>query len=152
MPRQIVKLYPDEISLDYLAGMVDGDGCIGICKDARPRRANPFYWVRLGVTNSNKALLDDLQSQFGGSISKDGRKSAGSWYIDGKKAKPLLTKLYPLLRIKGEQALVGLRLLDLKELQGGHSGIRSPEWDIIARDELYLECQALNNGGKAFEW
>ncbi len=121
---QLIKLHPAEISLDYLAGLVDGEGCVSVCKDARPSRANPWYWVRLDVTNSNKALLEDLQSQFGGSISKDGRKSAGRWYIDSKKAKPLLTKLYPLLRIKGEQAIVCLRLLDLKELQNGHSGVR----------------------------
>lgn len=146
----MIKIHSDKISWSYLAAMVDADGCISIIKKVS-EFSNPIYTVRLTVSNNCLSLIEDLKSQFGGSVGRvDKNNRCWRWILSGTYTKLALSSIYDELRIKGEQALVCLRLLDLADEQGSCDNRRHrlSEWEIIARDELYLECQALNSNGR----
>src|SRR5215217_532800 len=53
----------------YIAGFIDGEGCISIIAGKRSNGGNPDYRVALQVTNRNRAPLDGIRATFGaGSI------------------------------------------------------------------------------------
>lgn len=140
----------EEISLDYLAGLIDADGCISISKmkaSSLRRAINPAYAAMLCVANTNSKLLHDLQEQFGGSIVKDGRGTCARWIVHTLKACYLLELLLPRLRVKRRQAFLCLEL---------HSGIRphgdaTSEEELERREAIYVRNKELNSGsyGKA---
>lgn len=149
----MIKIHPSKVSWDYLAGMVDADGCISILKRVS-RSSNPVYNVRLTVSNNCLSLMEDLKSQFGGFVGRvDKNNRCWRWILSGTYTKPILSSIYDELRIKGGQALVCLRLLDLVDEQGSCDNHRRrlSEWEVIARDELYLECRTLNSNGRGKE-
>lgn len=138
-----------EISLDYLAGMVDADGCISINKrKANPtcRTINPTYSPSLSVSNTDQQLLFALQEQYGGHICKDNGVYA-KWEIMSGGACELLESLVPKLRIKRRQASICI------ELQSGIIPGKSNSYDATAKEEewerreaLYLRIKELNSG------
>lgn len=67
------------IEVKYLAGLVDGDGCIRL-KGSTPE---------LNVTNKDLPLLLDIQETFGGSV-RNSRNGAHRWEITGLDAIVLL--------------------------------------------------------------
>lgn len=98
-----------EISIQYLAGMVDADGCILSHKSGKIYR-----YPRLQVTNTSWKLIEELISNFGGHSVKRHVKGKGTfinrqdcydWRIDGNSARKLIEKLIPYLVIKKEKAL-----------------------------------------------
>ena len=101
-----------QISIEYLAGMVDADGCICSHKSGKIYR-----YPRLQVTNTSWKLILELLENFGGhSIQKhvkgEGtfihRQDCYDWRLDGDKARILIAKLIPFLVIKREKALLVL--------------------------------------------
>jgi len=42
----------------YLAGIVDGEGSIGVCKTIRNNRWSPEYRIRMRITNTDERLFD----------------------------------------------------------------------------------------------
>jgi hypothetical protein len=104
---------PTETELSYLAGIVDGEGCISIATSNRS-----YHVLRLGVGNTSLIPLEMLQSAFGGPIydrkpvSKlDGsglRKQQYYWLLQNAAAARALSRLIPHLRIKLTQAQIAL--------------------------------------------
>ena len=107
-----------KVSLEYLAGFFDGEGCI----DCQVMYANPPYEknfyvrprLRLSQGANGYALLEHIRDNFGGHLSKE-RKPKGnqnaskSWEILNKKGiVEMLELLEPLLIVKKQQALLCL--------------------------------------------
>ena len=148
----------EEISLDYLAGMVDADGCISVGKTKPSKGAlNPSYITRLSVTNTNQQLLQDLKEQFGGNVYKVTKgtskwKPLGEWVIASSKACFLLELLLPRLRIKRRQAFVCLELQSGIRIGGynRHLSLARASWaeELERREGLYLRIKELNSGGE----
>ena len=96
------------ISLDYLAGLVDGEGCIRLHPSNRGKYRK--FYPRVQVTNTYKPVLELLVSQYGGAIhsatkpQKEGWKLKHDWRLTGDKARELLKELLPFLIIKKEKA------------------------------------------------
>lgn len=96
------------ISLEYLAGLVDGEGCIRLHPSNKGKYRK--YYPRLQVTNTYKPILDMLVDQYGGAIhsaktpQKEGWKIKHDWRLTGDKARELLNQLLPYLIIKQEKA------------------------------------------------
>lgn len=97
------------ISLDYLAGLVDGEGCIRLHPSNKGKYRK--YYPRLQVTNTYKPIIDLLVEQYGGAChssrnkNKPGWATKHDWRLTGDKARELLTELLPLLIIKKETAI-----------------------------------------------
>jgi hypothetical protein len=102
--------------LAWLAGFIDGDGCIGIyCTRSGPRASHPkakdytHYQPRITIGQKNGDVLDEVRRLVGaGSVSKRGTTSAGNmmrqWVLTGEPAKELLAELVPFLRAKKHAA------------------------------------------------
>ena len=136
-----------EISWEYLAGLVDADGCVYVGKrNSSLRCINPRYFVALNVANTDSKLLDDLKNQFGGFISKDGRSNCARWIIQGESARTILTELCSILRVKYVQALIALQMLDSMGDKHKTSKHTTPDDILTTRESLYQENKALNSG------
>jgi hypothetical protein len=104
-PKQAVAL-----SLAYIAGFVDGEGCIGTTRSGQHRLLIP----RIMVVNTDRRVLDALQRQFGGDVAARKQQIAGwkpliQWRICNGNALVFLRAIRPFLVLKADQADVLLR-------------------------------------------
>ena len=97
----------------YAAGIMDGEGCIGIYRtiDKRPGRASAYYRVMVIVVQLHLPVIDFLKSTYGGSVDRVKRKKFKDeygdyyrWCIFGTKCLDFLNTVRPFLRLKGEKA------------------------------------------------
>ena len=110
-----------KLDISYIAGFVDGEGCISIygLKD-----------VRLSIVNTNLEILKDIQEYFGyGQIRKKSRtpkdkvrKVAYTYEVWGRQTQKILEQLLPYLRQKQRQAQVALEFCDLIRPPGAQRG------------------------------
>lgn len=91
--------------LGYLAGFIDGEGCICMLKSGQKIR------VVLTATNKDVRPLVLLRETFGGTIYWRDRETAhevAQWVISGHPAAEALMALHPHLIVKREQCELGL--------------------------------------------
>lgn len=142
----------------YMAGIVDGEGSISIISVAKLKRHVP----RLTISNTNRAMIDLFEQEFGGKVRKriwktsTARSNAKNWKpcfewtLTAQMAASAVRLLYPYLRIKRRQAQLMLKLAKLKQTY------RSVDrrWDrelneqcLRVFEKLKIKCQALNRRG-----
>ena len=95
MPKQY-----EETELAWAAGFFDGEGCVRIKQASQ--RGNSFY-VIAHITNSNRAILEQVQDLFGGTVrpqEKSVNKTVWSYYITSSEAIDFLKTLSPFLQEK----------------------------------------------------
>jgi len=90
------------MNLAYVAGLVDGEGCIGFTQC----RTNLI--PRVSVTNTNKDLINLLHQAFGGCVRhqnhiKKNWKPAYHWVVTSKLAIDFLDKIGKYLILKEKQ-------------------------------------------------
>lgn len=93
----------------YIAGFFDGEGCIRIKQASQ--RGNSFY-VIAHITNSNRAILEQVQDLFGGIVRKQEKavnKTVWSYYVTSAEAVDFLTTLSPFLQEKKAEANLALK-------------------------------------------
>lgn len=102
---------PDPV-LAYVAGLIDGEGHIGITKSH-----GKYFSVEVTVGMAVKALplLRQLEQQFGGSIHKSRNATeqwseAWKWRIGGASARRFLEQIEPYLFLKRPQAKIAMAL------------------------------------------
>lgn len=107
----------DNEFLAYAAGIIDGEGSIGIAESKRSRRCFTPY---VAVTQATKGIpiLNTLFYRFGGTIASHNRVAASDkrdvtfgWRVQGAGVRCLLTLLATRLRTKGGQARLVLELM-----------------------------------------
>lgn len=107
----------DKAKFGYLAGILDGEGCLTVGAGQKETCIN--YNALVAVQNTSKSLIDWLQTKFGGGIylskkATEKTKAAWMWRITKKKEiETLLLAVLPYLVVKREQAKV---LLDFVRL------------------------------------
>src|SRR5207253_8426340 len=101
----------------YLAGIMDGEGCIGAWNrrsknEGRKRHAE----LSLRVCMTTPFAVTMLHDAFGGSLfaerSRTGRRQTFAWVVCHRKAESALRALLPFLREKREQAEVALAMVE----------------------------------------
>ncbi len=107
-------MYPNTagITEPYVAGIIDGEGCIGLYKNKDSRVQGSWNIIkRVVIANTDKTLIKDLKGVVAGSaISCSLRSSNGHKPLyhlvlqDGQLICNLLKPILPYLRIKKEQA------------------------------------------------
>lgn len=61
----------NSIDLSYIAGFVDGEGCITIIKtEARREQKTPEYKPYVHIANTDKKVLELIQKEIGGRLNK----------------------------------------------------------------------------------
>lgn len=112
----------------FMAGVIDGDGHIGICK-------HPRFTPAIQFVNESKPLMDWAVLHFGGSVRKEkipSGKDFYRWILYGKKAQiNFIQEVFPFLVIKKTQAEVLLRFLDIDR----------SDYDPEKRNELFLQIR-----------
>jgi hypothetical protein len=111
-----------QVSWEYLAGFVDGEGSIGIHKSYHGRK-----WVCLTpcfqVSNTNREILEALKEKVGfGTITQDKRTGKNwrptyNYCVQGFKVKLILQQLLPYLQLKKKQAELVIRFIEIREQQ-----------------------------------
>lgn len=116
------------VDLAYMAGIVDGEGCIAIERFRnQPSRNPPSYCYRLKIRigNTNQGLIEYLRLSLGGSVKTvkprtERDKEAWEWYTAGEPAVEYIKLLLPYLRIKRPQAELGIKFQSRKRGRGYH--------------------------------
>lgn len=114
--KRIEALSPVEIA--YLAGIIDGEGHIGLSKQKRYNTPRG----RLTITNTDSRLLLWLRDKIGGSITTNHAdvRTGGKWrkcfiwQVVSRQACEVLKACLPMLIVKREQAQIMIGYFELK--------------------------------------
>jgi hypothetical protein len=110
----------DPRRLAYLAGIIDGEGNIGIQKvpaTAVVGAINDSYTVCLTVTNTDARLIHWLLTDIGGSLSVSDQRPGSwkpslHWKVWGGNALSVISAILPYLLLKREQGELALMLCE----------------------------------------
>ena len=152
----------------YIAGFLDGEGYFGLLKvnQTTPRKGQTssfYYYPVVKVLNTNKEIMDILQSLLGGyyflrSFKNNKWKDAHSLeFKSGKRILPLLKWLYPCLIVK--KPVCGI-LIEFLEWQYEQDSIRTHrsqakglrgynEDEQKKKEEYYQKCKTFTARGTA---
>ncbi len=114
------------ISVEYIAGFFDGEGCIGIYYSSAGRRRkdgtkSAVYRLSVSLGQTDPAVIRHLKDQFGGTVSfyerskkNPNRLDAWYWYITSKRAGDFLRAIEPYVIGKRQQLLLALEFQNQK--------------------------------------
>lgn len=136
----------------YFAGIIDGEGHIGI-KKSKPvgRGISPRYQERLTVAISEIHFMEMLRKEFGGmwyarkynnKIIKS-HKSGFVWEVTDKKAAITLIKVFPYLTIKRNEAELVLKLTKSK-IQNRKNRGQLNKKILDYREKIYKELKTIH--------
>ena len=146
-------------SIEYLAGFIDAEGSLMIAKWKGKESWNPQYRARISVSNTQRAVLEDLQRTFGGILCDDPRsevrwKHAYQLVWTGGMVEELLRSVMSHLRLKRKQAAVIEDFIchqrSTRQGRKGRNGrffATLPDSVIAHREGLYRKMRALNARG-----
>jgi LAGLIDADG endonuclease len=110
----------------YIAGFIDGEGCITVCQRKSPTNPELFrFQVRLIVTNSNIDVLNWMAERTGvGRVIsptwkayKANWKPIHRWEVWSMNAKAVLTEIMPYLQIKKD---IAETIMNFPIVKGGY--------------------------------
>jgi len=123
----------------YVAGIIDGEGCIGLS------RSGAGVYPSIYVTNTNIDLLHALKGRYGGIIKvkalrKENWKEAYAWKVTWRSAVLLLEDVGEYLMLKKKQAETVFLWNDLRPGPG-------KRWDPHVTELLFNRMKWLNQRG-----
>jgi hypothetical protein len=110
-------------SLLYIAGFVDGEGCISLYKTTTSHSCKKYtyYYEGLVITNTNREVIQWIRDSVGyGCVYEckhpvGNRKIKYEYKISQDRAVDLIKQLLPFLIVKKQQAL---KILEHREIRG----------------------------------
>jgi hypothetical protein len=143
--------------LAYLAGIVDGEGYVGIKRGRRRDAINFIYHERIQVRMTDEDAIAFLAKTLGGSYYRESARCKNGkplfcWQASDARGALILAELMPFLRVKRAVAKTVLRLRrsknDPRARRRGSPARRTMSPKVIAiRESLYLACKAHNRTG-----
>ena len=136
--------------LSYTAGIIDGEGHIGIAKSSHPncktRNRKPEYHLRVAVKMCDGKIIDYLYGNFGGHIGikrTDNPKHSKQyyWVISCKKAAAFCKTLIPYLVGKKNQAELAVKFQSGKK-QGKTKPVEIQERDYLEMKKMHKTYHA----------
>src|SRR5205809_4407535 len=110
------------LSIEYLAGFVDGEGYLGVAR-IRRRHRSPEYCLRMSVYDSNLEVLTEIRDAYGGTLSSLGQREP-AWkpgyalIWTNAAAARLIRVIEPFLVVKANQARTLLAFHDRVQATG----------------------------------
>jgi hypothetical protein len=155
LPLTQVNMGPTMTDWAYAAGFVDGEGCIAVVRSFGPKRGRYYYGVQVVVTNTDRRVLDWMQSVWGGwvvptstSATQIRARSGWNWRTSSVTARAFLRGLQPWLRLKGGQCENALAMSDLLQRSRRTLGRESlPQAWLDEQEKLYWVQRELNHRG-----
>lgn len=143
-----------KFSLDYLAGIFDGEGFFTIRKAAPTNSKMGIRPLRLqavvSVTITEKYICDAFMKEFGGYVRQHGKPKKENhniyyiWNLTGPSIIDFCEKLLPLLTIKKDRAKLIKKFQEIKTKQGNRP-LTDETYDKTIK--LYEEFRRLNSRG-----
>lgn len=141
----------------YAAGIVDGEGYIGI-KVYKPSKSNGTinytYLPRIVIKMNSGEIMDFFYGMFGGTVNLVPQKDSGYfpgfvWELVGTRATKVLKQILPFLRTKKKQAEAAIRLqsridVGIKKRMGSKHGNPLSTNEISIRKKIHEEVKHLN--------
>lgn len=148
---------PSDLDLSYAAGLIDGEGTIGIT-ELKPGagRKSPQHRIYVAVTMTEQAAILWLQLTFGGHLqslkARDPRhKPTFRWSMASKTAAEFCELIGPFLKVKRQQAEIAARFFR-ERMAGNFQGNTGVPIDELAqRRQLMAKIRNLNQRGAAAE-
>jgi len=141
----------NEQTIDYLAGLFDGDGSAFIKKQVKDGRTNYVSCLSIGMSDYEPIGL--FAKTFGGDIkvySRKGKKNQHTCFFINKRAAEVAEVLIPKIKNSRKRKAM-LSLIDFaKTVRTSHGGRWHPftNAEIELREELFNNCKALNSREK----
>ena len=144
----------DPAVLAYLAGLLDGEGNVGIASAFDKKKSkNRSYYPHLMIANTYEPVMRWLEDLVGGTVdvhvpstNKAHYKTCYRWRLHGKNAETFLRAVRPYLRIKHEQADV---VFELQKVRGKNATLHGTltEAQVAEREALKMRINDLNRKG-----
>ncbi len=136
------------IDLSYAAGILDGEGCIGIAAK-KPPNERPSHYIHVTVAMTREEIPAWLAEIFGGSVgfseAKPRKKAKWTWRVNNRRARRFLAVVRPYLKIKDQQAAIALQLHEDVFARSGIAAKRKlTDDEIIRRESLKRQISDLN--------
>ena len=133
--------------LAYTAGIIDGEGCIGIYPRRNNKTGPRYFGLRVYVGNTNEWLIKWLWFNYGGSVLKrkvvDNCKEQWAWALADKKAYDFLKLIVPFLHIKRPHAELALKFHN-----NSFFGRRRTDEDKVLEEAQYILMRSYNKRGR----
>ena len=129
-----------DTDLAYIAGYVDGEGCIS---------ASGNVTIRIEITNTYLSTIEWIQSLFGGKMyieehNNDNHRTRYRLFLYSNEANLMLNMIYPFLKEKSEQAELAMTLHYLPKGSGRND---KPNAEILElRKEIITKLKELKKG------
>ncbi len=138
--------------LAYLAGIIDGEGYIGIKKYSGKNCVSPTFHERITVCMSEKYILDIFKKNFGGYIHTrkfknkiiKTNKIGYAWETTDRKAANIIMVFLPYLKVKKEQAKIVLKLRKSKETYKKPSHKKMAKNILTFREKIYNDIKKIH--------
>jgi hypothetical protein len=140
------RLTPSASDLAYLAGIIDGEGTIGIYRGGAPYS----YHLALVVTNTHRPMLEWVHARIGGSLVRATRQTLRhkqGWQVVlvQARAASVIRLCRPFLIVKAPQADLGMQFIDeFVSFKGW--GVHVSEQQVTRRRWYYEQSHLLNGG------
>lgn len=138
----------------WMAGLVDGEGCIS-CVAVQPTTGiNPSHSTRLQIRMADVEAVERVveitkinsvtYDQSPPSYERLGQRPAQQWKVSGDNMAAIIADIYPFLTVKRRQAVVGWNLQKLKDGIITKRGQPIPEANMEKRRLLFDVLHKLN--------
>ena len=145
---------PDSFDFAYAAGILDGEGWIGMSTcPPKGRKRSPVFQCQVAVRMTDRQVPDWLAETFGGRVLELGVSSPRSkrpifhWSLTGERAAEFCRLVRPHLRVKHRQAELVVRYREdarLNHNRRGGRGVRTPDAEVEIKKTYAAEFAALN--------
>lgn len=128
----------DNLSLEYIAGFFDGEGCIKI---GYGKYTYLRYKLQIGIGQKSKNILMKIQQKYGGSIYTKYDKRTDvvyyEWDANSQRACQILEQIYPYLQEKKPQAKLAIEFQKFT-----HSHVNKSRLSELEKIEKYSYYEA----------
>lgn len=147
-----------ETTIAYLAGLIDGEGYIGVKRTHRRDATSPIFHERIQVRMVHEGAIALLAATLGGNYYREKAHANNGrplycWQASDALAARILERVLPYLIVKRAAAENVLRLRASKNdprarLRGGQTQRRLMDADVLAeREVIYEHAKVLNRVG-----
>lgn len=140
------------VLIAYLAGIIDGEGCISL----RRNKGRGQFYVRVSVGITHKKTCELLQSIFKGNVRQEKRSTYPNaqpiWRWELVKAEDLLfflEQVGPHIRIKSRQIELAYKWIEVKKRHLSVGPVKLSDDEIQRREEMYQLMHKFNAVGAA---
>ena len=152
--KQFSPTIYDPLKLAYLAGIIDGEGCLWIGKFSRewnPGQISIQFRGILKVSSTDKVLLDWLLETFQGTESCSFKyqpkanlsRMVYTWVVTGERLSDLCKQVLPYLVIKKESCKIMIRFRNTYHRVAGNN--RIPPEILVERQECMDSIRKLTS-------